>query len=182
MSAYSCTTPRCRTRFQPIRTFVRQPRAVLCLPVYRKKRITGPHLSRKRSRPGRVRRRARDGARSPHRPGCHFARERRALRRSQERENAQRQRAESSLRESREQLQAVLENMVHAVIVCDKDGRITLLNQAAERLLGVSSASMPRIGDLPTIFRTRHPDGRPVASFEQPSSGLLPVRSSPRSR
>lgn len=144
-----------------------KPRAVLCLPVCRKSELLGLIYLENDLAPA-VFGEERVTVLEVLTDQAAISLESAALFEDLKRENAQRQRAESSLRESREQLQAVLENMVHAVIVCDKDGRITLLNQSAERLLGVSSASMPRIGDLPTIFRTRHPDGRPVASFEQP--------------
>ncbi|WP_169928315.1 AAA family ATPase [Labilithrix luteola] len=145
-----------------------KPRAVLCLPVCRKQELLGLIYLENDLAPA-VFGEERVTVLEVLSAQAAISLESAALFDDLERENAQRRRAESSLRESREQLQAVLENMVHAVFVCDKEGRITLLNQAAERLLGSTrSTHLPRVAELPTILRTRHPDGRPFAWFEQP--------------
>ncbi|TAK36977.1 MAG: PAS domain S-box protein [Chloroflexota bacterium] len=74
------------------------------------------------------------------------------------------------------ELQGVLDNMVDAVYVCDTEGNITLANDAALRLVGMSSlAELSRypLAEHPTLYQIRHPDGSPVAAAEMPLTRAL---------
>jgi len=67
------------------------------------------------------------------------------------------------------ELQAVIENMVDGVFVCDAEGRITLANEAALRMLGVDTqeeAGANLAGSIARV-RIRHLDTRPVAHEER---------------
>ncbi|MHB8990791.1 MAG: PAS domain-containing protein, partial [Chloroflexota bacterium] len=77
--------------------------------------------------------------------------------------------AEEAQRRAAE-LQSVLDNMADGVFVCDREGRITLSNEAGARMLGLDCPDVPRhsLPDLPELFPMRHPDGSPFTYDEQP--------------
>ena len=83
---------------------------------------------------------------------------------AQLREIAERQQAEATLR-------AILDNMVDAVLVCDRAGRLTFTNPAALRLFGL--VDLPGERSLPVeVFcqrlRPMRPDGEPFDIDELP--------------
>lgn len=59
-------------------------------------------------------------------------------------------------------LATLLHHSPHGVIVCDAQGRFTLLNRAAERIWG-GSVSAAEVADW-ARYRAFHPDGRPFAA------------------
>ncbi|TAK34409.1 MAG: PAS domain-containing protein [Chloroflexota bacterium] len=65
-------------------------------------------------------------------------------------------------------LQAVIDNMVDAVFVCDAEGNITLINESGWQLLSPTGDDVARktLADIPDLGRLRHLDGRPVAAEE----------------
>ena len=73
------------------------------------------------------------------------------------------------------ELQAVLDNMVDAVLVWAPDGRLTLTNAAAVRLFGMqqSAGGLASPAEFSARFRIRHPDGRPVEPREIASARAL---------
>lgn len=145
-----------------------RPRSVLCLPLARKDRVLGLIYLENDLVPG-VFSRERVTVLEILAAEAAISLESAALVADLERENAQRRQIELSLRESREQLQAILENMVDAVVVCDDGGRVTLVNQAAVSLFGLADREViPAVGELEWSLRMRHLDGRPFARTELP--------------
>jgi len=73
------------------------------------------------------------------------------------------------------ELQGVLDNLVDAVFVTSPEGRITLHNQAANRLYGFSRFDeITNLSqDFPRLFQLRHPDGRPVKPEEMATGRAL---------
>ncbi len=67
-------------------------------------------------------------------------------------------------------LRAVLDNMVDAVIACDRAGDITFTNAAVRRLFGIAPTSKERLSmeALRQRLRPVHSDGRPFADDETP--------------
>ena len=67
------------------------------------------------------------------------------------------------------ELQAIIESMASSVIVCDAQGRITLVNEASHRLFGLDVAREAKGGveSLADLFFTRRADGRPVPAAEE---------------
>ena len=55
----------------------------------------------------------------------------------------ERKRLEEQLRESEQQLRAILESMGEGVVVADKEGRFTMFNPVAEMLLGMGAVAGP---------------------------------------
>ncbi|MDF2698250.1 MAG: Signal transduction histidine kinase CheA [Labilithrix sp.] len=146
----------------------RRPRSILCLPVARKERLLGVLYFENDLAPG-IFTEERVTVLETLAAQAAISLESAALFADLDRENVQRRRVELSLRESREQLQAILENMVHAVIVCDQDGRTTLVNQAAVRLFELADrGTIPPVAELSKSLRLRHPDGRPLERNELP--------------
>ncbi|TAK30846.1 MAG: PAS domain S-box protein [Chloroflexota bacterium] len=73
------------------------------------------------------------------------------------------------------QLTAVIDNMVDGVFVCDAEGRMTLVNDAGLRLLGlerIEDAQQALIG-APELLRIRHLDGQPIPPAELAMSRAL---------
>jgi signal transduction histidine kinase len=68
------------------------------------------------------------------------------------------------------ELDAVLDNMVEGVIACDRSGRITHKNAAAQRLLDLSPAlgEAGAAGHSDGAPRPLHPDGQPFSPAELP--------------
>lgn len=68
------------------------------------------------------------------------------------------------------QLEAILDNMVDSVFVCDRRGRITLANHSGVRLLGLSSLEELRsaLSQFPDFLEMRLPDGTALQSRETP--------------
>ncbi len=68
------------------------------------------------------------------------------------------------------QLEAILDNMVDSVFVCDRRGRITLANHSGVRLLGLSSLEELRsaLSRFPDFLEMRLPDGTALQSRETP--------------
>ena len=91
---------------------------------------------------------------------------------------AERQRAEElgkvAARRAAE-LQAIVDHMVEGVFVCDADGRISLVNKAGLRLLGLRGAEELRrpLTEIVAMARMRHPDGTPMAPDELPLARAL---------
>ncbi|MBX3252207.1 MAG: GAF domain-containing protein [Myxococcales bacterium] len=80
------------------------------------------------------------------------------------REIAERQQAEATLR-------AILDNMVDAVLVCDRSGWITFTNPAALRLYGlrnVASGGKLRVEDFARELHPVHPNGEAFRADELP--------------
>lgn len=83
---------------------------------------------------------------------------------AQLREIAERQQAEATLR-------AILDNMVDAVLVCDRAGRLTFTNPAALRLFGLvdlSGGGPLAVEVFCQRLRPMHPDGEPFDVDELP--------------
>ena len=82
--------------------------------------------------------------------------------------------AEAAQRRAAE-LQGVLDNMIDGVYVCDAEGRITLVNEAGLKLLGMSDVAEPKraLAVFPEMFRIRHPDGRPRTPEQLPLARAL---------
>jgi PAS domain S-box-containing protein len=82
----------------------------------------------------------------------------------QAREIGERQQAEATLR-------SILDNLVHAVFVCDRVGRITMVNPAGLRILGwsdVHEGTTMSLEELNERVHALHPDGSPFALDELP--------------
>lgn len=69
-----------------------------------------------------------------------------------------------------DELQAILDNMVDSVFVCDDRARITLANEAGVSLLGLKSVDDLKrlLSGYPSFLKIRHPDGKPVAPSDMP--------------
>jgi two-component system sensor histidine kinase VicK len=66
----------------------------------------------------------------------------------------------AALRTSGQHLQAILDNMVDGVFVCDATGRLTLINEAGFGLIGLPPGEIQRpVEEIATLLRARHPDG-----------------------
>lgn len=86
-----------------------------------------------------------------------------------QRQHVEQRRAKAALRASREQLQAILDNMVDGAFVCDATGHLTLVNESAIRTLGLPAREILRpVDELSDVLHARHPDGRPFARDELP--------------
>ncbi len=73
------------------------------------------------------------------------------------------------------ELEAILDNMVDGVFVCDLTGRITLTNEAGVRLLGMSDMEEVKraLSEYPEPLRIRHLDGRLLCPEEMPLAQAL---------
>jgi PAS domain S-box-containing protein len=82
--------------------------------------------------------------------------------------------AEESQRRAAE-LRAIIESMVDAVFVVDEKGRVTLTNEAGQRLLGLKSirGRKPSIRAFPEQLKMRHKDGKPVLPADMPLAAAL---------
>ena len=69
-------------------------------------------------------------------------------------------------------LSAVLESVEDAIIACDAQGRLTLLNRAARTFLGLPAAGMPS-DRWPRSDAFHHQDGRPMRDDELPLRRVL---------
>ncbi len=72
----------------------------------------------------------------------------------------------NSLRESRDELQAVLDNMTEGVLLFEADGQVRYRNSAQRRLMGMTST--PGLAVPGQTLNIRHADGSPVAPDELP--------------
>ncbi|MGQ9683797.1 MAG: PAS domain-containing sensor histidine kinase [Anaerolineae bacterium] len=68
------------------------------------------------------------------------------------------------------ELQAVLDNMLDAVLVADRQALVTMINEAGVRLLGLGGPEEGRrsLADLQRLIRARRPDGRALSLEESP--------------
>lgn len=64
-------------------------------------------------------------------------------------------------------LSAVLEAVEDAIVTCDSEGRLTLLNRAAREFMGLPRSGIPE-GTLPIGRLFHRPDGTPMADEELP--------------
>jgi PAS domain S-box-containing protein len=69
-------------------------------------------------------------------------------------------------------LSAVLEAVEDAIVACDAEGRLTLVNRAAREFLGLPATGLPE-GILPELNVSYHPDGRPMERHELPLERAL---------
>jgi two-component system, cell cycle sensor histidine kinase and response regulator CckA len=74
--------------------------------------------------------------------------------------------AESALRESREQLQLLLDSSAEAIFGLDLKGACTFCNAAAIRMLGYDSAQALLGEDMHSKMHSRRPDGTPYPETE----------------
>jgi diguanylate cyclase (GGDEF)-like protein/PAS domain S-box-containing protein len=75
--------------------------------------------------------------------------------------------ATTFLRREERFLQAMLDNIEEGIVACDRDGRLTIFNQAAKRLHGLSERSDPT-GKVPTDRGLRRADGTPMSAADNP--------------
>jgi len=74
-------------------------------------------------------------------------------------------------RDRADQLAAIIENVEDAVLACDADGKLTLINAAGRTLLGLNSATLGsdiRDGEAAVITSRHEFDGTPIAPSETP--------------
>jgi len=73
------------------------------------------------------------------------------------------------------ELESVLDNMVEAVFVVDRDGRVTMSNAAAIHLFGVSrlAEATDAPTEFPRLLELRHPDGRLMKPRETATARAL---------
>ncbi len=77
----------------------------------------------------------------------------------------------NSLRESRDELQAVLDNMTEGVLLFEANGQVRYRNAAQLRLMGMTSASALAVPGQ--ILNIRRADGSPVVPGEFPLERIL---------
>lgn len=75
-------------------------------------------------------------------------------------------------RQQAQELDAVFEAMVEAVMVYDADGNLIATNRAARELYGLDHAGI-RLPDVVQRLQARHPDGRPLGVEETAASQAL---------
>jgi diguanylate cyclase (GGDEF)-like protein/PAS domain S-box-containing protein len=85
---------------------------------------------------------------------------------------AQLQSALTALGRERQFLQVLLDNLEEAIVACDEEGRITILNPAGRRFFGVPDGVDP-IGQPLTLTGMAHLDGTPMAPSESPLARAL---------
>lgn len=86
-----------------------------------------------------------------------------------ERKDREQREGAAALRTIREQLQAILDNMVDGVFVCDATGKLTLVNDTVLGLLTLPQEQILRpVDELAALLSARHPDGRAFAPDELP--------------
>ena len=78
-------------------------------------------------------------------------------------------RLEDAFRESEETFRTLFETMVQGVVYQDADGKITLANLAAQRILGLSLDQMQGRTSMHPEWRSIRPDGSPFLGDEHPS-------------
>jgi diguanylate cyclase (GGDEF)-like protein/PAS domain S-box-containing protein len=71
------------------------------------------------------------------------------------------------LRREERFLQAMLDNIEEGIVACDREGRLTIFNQAAKRLHGLSERADPT-GKFPTERGLRAADGAPLSAADNP--------------
>jgi two-component system cell cycle sensor histidine kinase/response regulator CckA len=81
----------------------------------------------------------------------------------------ERKRAEGQLAQQLGLLTAITDSAADAIFVSDSDGRVTLINPAAERIFGWSRQELTG-RKLHDAIHDRHPDGRPYPASECPLS------------
>ncbi len=73
------------------------------------------------------------------------------------------------------ELQSVLDNMADGVFVADREGRVTLANEAGARMLGLADVEEAKgsLSGFPGLLQARHPDGSPLTLQDLPLSRAL---------
>ena len=72
-----------------------------------------------------------------------------------------------ALREERQFLQVLLDNLEEGIVACDEEGQVTLVNPAAQRLFGFTAETDP-MGKRPFSVWLRGRDGSPMTPEENP--------------
>jgi len=93
----------------------------------------------------------------------------------------ERKRAEAELKQARSQaersaaqLRTILDNMTERLYVCDHEGKMVMLNEAARETYGVADGAVPsRFSDLHELIEVFELDSRPVPLPEWPISRIL---------
>ncbi len=93
----------------------------------------------------------------------------------------ERKRAEAELKQARSQaerstaqLRTILDNMTERLYVCDHEGKMVMLNEAARATYGLSDGTFPpQVSDLDELVEVSELDGRPVPLPEWPISRIL---------
>src|SRR5206468_3500952 len=69
-------------------------------------------------------------------------------------------------------LSAILEAVEDAIVACDPEGRLTLVNRAARQFFALPATGLPA-QPWPHLAVCRHPDGRPLGQDELPLQRAL---------
>ena len=93
----------------------------------------------------------------------------------------ERKRAEAELKQARSQaerstaqLRTILDNMTERLYVCDHEGNLVMLNEAARATYGLPDTSIPqRVSDLDELIEVSELDGRTLPLSEWPISRIL---------
>lgn len=94
-----------------------------------------------------------------------------------ERKRAEEERAQllERIRQRSAELQAILDSMADGVLACDSSQQITMMNNAARRLLGIEPGALYSVEELMARLQLRSPGGRPAElrdlAFVQALSG-----------
>lgn len=81
--------------------------------------------------------------------------------------------AERRLRESEERLARIIETVADAIVLCDRDGKITFANPAAELIFGASRDALIGEDYGATHWNLTRSDGAPLAPEELPMARVL---------
>jgi PAS domain S-box-containing protein len=73
-----------------------------------------------------------------------------------------------SLRQNEEHLSRIVQTLAEGVLIADRDGRFTLANAAAERILGLPAGEITKRTHNDPCFRARSPDGELLQSAQHP--------------
>ncbi|MCL5024945.1 MAG: PAS domain S-box protein [Chloroflexi bacterium] len=83
------------------------------------------------------------------------------------------QRAERALREGEEQLTSMFETMTDGVVTFSRDGQITLVNAAAERILGLPRAEIVKRTHSNVTWKNTTVEGKPLVESDHPFVRVL---------
>jgi PAS domain S-box-containing protein len=78
----------------------------------------------------------------------------------------ERKEAEEALRSNEERQARIFETIADAILIIDRDGRITQANAAAERMLGLTREQITRRTYNDPSWRIAYVDGRPLAAHD----------------
>ena len=82
-------------------------------------------------------------------------------------------RAERRLRESEDRLARIIETVADAIVLCDRDGKITFANPAAELIFGASHEVLVGENYDAARWNLTRSDGAPLSSEELPMARVL---------